>query len=931
MRATLTAAYKSGVNKYICKACQQPLGLKIRTAEGGFFPFFSHYQNSDPCPLKTQIEVDPSTSVRTMINNFESSSAFQNMLDRLTEVLNQCETFSDIEIRKLISTPEVKGYRRPALYSHFQQDKTVCFDLLVSNPMLGLLVGRNAFYKMQKFFYLWLFPSFNTDHQGISQKDILYMNRRNVFVFDSEDNYNDRDGLFTSNYSIPQFHKCAYEESIKQKRLMLNCYWQSPKITDVRGNKKISIQWNGPVLVPFDELCFDQTTNELYYHDSDIDFYQTYPEETQQLIDKWIRIKNDRWKRIYDGIERRKNLYMQMMKRKERKDQLAYLYSLIENDDVVPEVYQDPDSKLYGYNINGLNWIPAIYYDAAPFNYGYAWVRKKERWGVIDIKNNRISSFDYTSIERFNDKYYIGEKKKKKVLLNYKGKILGRSNGYDLIQTFSEDLFLVADEYTFRDLFIKKNTAFKWGLVDPSGNVKQDCCYDSIIKKDNKEGLIARNGDKIGYLDNKGNTVIPCKFNEIKEFVNGTASARIDYSWSKIDEHGNEIYDYTSIDGMNSFYYSAFKGMYGIADSTFKPITDLICRKIKVLPNGNCLVYKSEIFKIGWILIDKNGNELMDSTYREIVECSDGKLKLCKNGKWGLAQSDGTIVIPCKFDELKDSKDGKVEARLGSVWGDIDETGNEITKNIPIGDKYYFAHSKFNQTYQVMTLDHERMSDMSFTRVSACKNGYFFVLNKYWGMINNEAKFIIPCEYEELSQMSNSNIIAKKDSKCGVLSTTGEIVIPLEYYRIEEIAKRYLHVCKDYQHGVIDLNNQVIVPLRYRGIGKYYAGKLSVRLEFGWTKIPFQIAENEKDETKQQTNTIDLSKLVKGTIYEAVTTGYKPFGVFIIIPNIGTGLIPTKEVTKHQRRMADFKKKQHVNVIVLDIDKEKHRATFTFA
>ena len=29
--------------------------------------------------------------------------------------------------------------------------------------------------------------------------------------------------------------------------------------------------------------------------------------------------------------------------------------------------------------------------------------------------------------------------------------------------------------------------------------------------------------------------------------------------------------------------------------------------------------------------------------------------------------------------------------------------------------------------------------------------------------------------------------------------------------------------------------------------------------------------------------------------------------------------------------MADLKKKQHVNVIVLDIDKEKNRATFTFA
>lgn len=811
MRATLTAAYKSGVNKYVCKACQQPLGLKIRTAEGGFFPFFSHYQKSDPCPLKTQIEVDPSTSVRTMINNFESSAAFQNMLNRLTEVLKLCESFTDVEIRKLISTPEVKGYRRPALYSHFQQDKTVCFDLLISNPMLGLLVGRNAFYKMQKFFYLWLFPSFNTDHQGISQKDILYMNRRNVFVFDSEDNYNDRDGLFTSKYSIPQYHKCAYEESIKQKRLMVNCYWQSPKITDVRGNKKISIQWNGPVLVPFDELCFDRTTNELYYHDSDIDFYQTYPEETQQLIDEWIRIKNDRWNRIYDGIERRKNLYMQMMKRKERKDQLAYLYSLIENEDVVPEVYQDPESQLYGYNINGLNWIPAIYYKAKPFNYGYAWVRKKERWGVIDIKNNRVTNFDYTSIESLNDKYYVGEKRKKSVLLDFKGCILGSYEGYDFIQPFSEELFLVADKHINRDHYGNLAIKPKWGIVNSSGLEKQPCIFTSIEKK-GVECIIVRYEDKIGYIDNKGNTLIPCKFNEIKEFVNGIADARIDQRWSQIDERGNEIYDYTPIDENNSFYYSKFYDLYGIMNSSNQLLTSLLYREIKVLSNGYSIVKETNqsIYVPGWQLVDKNGHKVLETVYDEIIECPSGKLKLRRNSKWGLADYN-RLLFPCEFDGLKDWDDGKIDARLGMEWSQVDESGQEIFEYKQADNEHLIYYSRFNHKYGLMTSSHEDVTGLVYSDVKVLFNQSALAVRKdLWGIIANNGNVILPQEYEAIIDCLDGMFKIQKGNKWGCLNSDFITVLPCVYDELKVFSNGIIKARLGLYWSEVDENNKEI-------------------------------------------------------------------------------------------------------------------------
>ena len=61
MRSTLTAAFKSGESKYVCPFCNQPVGLKVRTNEGDFFPFFSHYKDMDEyCPLKIRYEIDKS-------------------------------------------------------------------------------------------------------------------------------------------------------------------------------------------------------------------------------------------------------------------------------------------------------------------------------------------------------------------------------------------------------------------------------------------------------------------------------------------------------------------------------------------------------------------------------------------------------------------------------------------------------------------------------------------------------------------------------------------------------------------------------------------------------------------------------------------------------------------------------------------------------
>ena len=293
MRAGLTAANKSAKPKYVCAHCLEPVGIKVRTNEGDFFPFFSHYKDwNSTCPIRVKNDVDPIRIVQDYEEQFKESSLHQDMINKLEEVLKMCSSFSGVERNKLITTPEIKGYRRPSLYSTYR-DQTVCFDALIRNPQIGLLVDRNVFYRMQKLFYIWIFPEFSTQFQRLCQKDILYMNRRNVFVFDSYDYYKDYENqkYIDKNIDIRGDYKFAYEESIKQNKLMLNCYWQIPEI---KNDGRVAIKWEGPKLVSFDELIFDNNSYEVFCHDSDIDFYNSYPTDKQRLIDEWLKIKNDR-------------------------------------------------------------------------------------------------------------------------------------------------------------------------------------------------------------------------------------------------------------------------------------------------------------------------------------------------------------------------------------------------------------------------------------------------------------------------------------------------------------------------------------------------------------------------------------------------------------------------------------------------------------
>ena len=774
MRATLTAAYKSGESKYVCPFCGQPVGLRVRTSKGDFFPFFSHYQDSDDnCPIKTINDVDPTRIIISSENLFRESVLHQDMVSKLKEILELSADFKEIEANKVISNPEVKGYRRPSLYSRYHDDNIICFDALLSNPQIGLLVGRNAFYKMQKMFYLWVFPDFSVQYQRMCEKDILYMNRRNVFVFDSRDYYNNTNNRKYLG-SLDPNRKFAYEESIRQQRLMLNCYWQVPVLDE---KKNVSITWKGPELVPFDEIVLDNNNYESYYHDSDQDFYHSYSPEKQRIIDDWMRIKEDRWRKIFDSIEKRKLLYEQALARRERRERLAYYYPLIESGEITPEPYKDERNGLWGYRIGDLDVIVPTYYDAHPFYSGFAWVRKKEKWGVINFKGEKICNFEYNDIRDLKDGLFSVYDNRFRNLVDYKGEEIKR--GFDSITQFSNG----------RAKAQKNN---KWGLIDEKGNE----VYEIIQFSNGLKMYHSLYRERYGLFSDSPNNECEFIYDAVVDLNNGQIKALMDNNWGILDNKGDEVCDITPIGDGFYKYYSRLYGAYGIMTND-KKITSRESSAVK------------EIFE-----------------FDDIKDFSDGRAWALKSGKWGVIDIKGETVLDFQYNKLGDFVYNiSVVCQKNEKWENYKKWNSYQRRYVNR------SHSVTHERWGLVNKKGDILIPLSDSRIfieGVVQNMILVRKGGFCGAFDNNNNIVIPLSYDGIEILPNGKVKAKKNYKYGLIGLEGKTLIPFEYDELKEFSDNIYTVCQTNKWGLVNTQGQIILPVEYDKIGDLEDGKAVV-------------------------------------------------------------------------------------------------------
>ncbi|OJJ20264.1 hypothetical protein BKI52_17510 [marine bacterium AO1-C] len=201
------------------------------------------------------------------------------------------------------------------------------------------------------------------------------------------------------------------------------------------------------------------------------------------------------------------------------------------------------------------------------FNEGRTWVLNKGKYGLIDLKGNKITEAVYDWAQKFNDGLAIVKRNGKYGFVNKRGKEVTDID-YDFVENFVEGRALVMKNY-------------QYSFIDRQGKEIIRLEYDRVSQY--KDGLASFSIDgKWGFIDLAGNEVIKATYEKVYPFSNGLAAARIygSYLWGFINKKGDVVIPFI-YDDVNSFDYR------GIADVVYKTQSQAINQKGKCIQGCN--------------------------------------------------------------------------------------------------------------------------------------------------------------------------------------------------------------------------------------------------------------------------------------------------------------------------------------------------------
>ena len=284
-------------------------------------------------------------------------------------------------------------------------------------------------------------------------------------------------------------------------------------------------------------------------------------------------------------------------------------------------------------------------------------------------------------------------------------------------------------------------------LYDTKSKTKIDTKYSRITRyHDSSSGLylnffVVNNGINIGVVNNNLELLIPCEYDDV-EFVNCSGSTESDYRLVKA----------TKKNGLSVFYDICTR------QKIYSHLGDF-CECIGRIKGKYCFLIDC---KDGFnrVIVDENNHKMTTEKYMSIepIGCNTffayqgrskagllndalqnmtpfiydynpyreqynmGLFSLVQNGKYGMLNVKGNIVIPFIYDDLCFFDNGTIRAKKNSKLGVIDKKGNTIIPFV------------YDDIYEIDRI-----------------NKFFLVKqNNKWGCIDRSGKITVPFVFDFL-------------------------------------------------------------------------------------------------------------------------------------------------------------------------------------
>lgn len=313
---------------------------------------------------------------------------------------------------------------------------------------------------------------------------------------------------------------------------------------------------------------------------------------------------------------------------------------------------------------------------------------------------------------------------------------------------------------------IATNNVYASTIVGTSINaIKLNETYTASSQFSNGLALVHNQNNKCGYINTKGELVIP--FN----------------------------YDYGSYSFSDGLAAVSQNGKYGFIDTTGQQVIPFEYDEAGSFSNGIAFVNKNG--KIG--AINKNGIAVSPFIYDLAWQFQDGVSFVAKDGKVGGIDISGNEVIPFIYDSANNFSDGLAIVMKDGQCGYINTSGQEV---IPF---QYNNGGDFSSGIA------------GVLRGDKC------------GFINTSGQEVIPFIYDNFRNVSEGLIAVQKNGKWGYIDTTGKEVIPFIYDVVGSFSEGLAVVMSNNQYAYINTAGEVVIPFAVGDCVDYQDGNVLVR------------------------------------------------------------------------------------------------------
>lgn len=467
-------------------------------------------------------------------------------------------------------------------------------------------------------------------------------------------------------------------------------------------------------------------------------------------------------------------------------------------------------------------------------------VNGESRWGFMDRNGKEVIPCRYDKVDPFSNGLAQVGIGKDRFFINEKG----------------ETVFCCNDEYSYGLFDGERCEIHDWddnyrGFVNREGEIILPLIEINSCETDYKEGLHAWDYDygesPTEYTNEKGNVVIVARdldfyngldFRERLAVASHTKYGRYGY----LDQRGQVVIPFEFTNAAlpdHGMLPVSIEGNWGFLDRDCNWLIPPHYRNLTGFwapafdKEGIALVYKNGE---GAGAINRAGEEVVPFRFKSVARMDGYIAALTEDGmlEWydmSLRKETSEYVYTFNYDDYPFRKVAKL--LLGELrWGFIDNKGREVIpclyNDCMVLDG--FARVKKDDLWAFVTPNGSFLTEFAYQSAFAeFSEGLSAIQrNGLWGFINERGEEVVPSQYDAVTDLKQGRSMVLLDEKYGYIDPDGKEITPLIYDMAKPFSDDLAWVRRGAKAGSINRNGMEVIPCRYDVVGECSEGLVAV-------------------------------------------------------------------------------------------------------